>query len=62
MDRLAEDALGLALVGERGQLLEHDHVHEHGHEPLGTRRAARDVDDIHIDAGLLQELLHAERR
>ena len=49
VDRLVEDAGRLVLAVERGKLLKEDHVRQHGHEPLG------------VDAGLLQERLHAER-
>ena len=58
---LAEDLRGFVLGVELGQLAQQQVLDEHRAEPLGVRRAARDVDDGHVDALLLEERLHALR-
>ena len=62
MDGLIEDAgrLALGVEVQIGGLELHEHnVDEHAGEPLRVGRAAGDVDDGHVDAGLLKVLLHA---
>ena len=61
VDRLVEDQGGLVVRSQLGQLVHHDDVDQHGHQPLGVGRAAGDVDDRHVDADLLQILLDAQR-
>ena len=47
---------GIHIAGdERLGAAHHEHLDEHGHEPLGVGRAARDVDNRRADAMLLQQ-------